>query len=186
LAVLTFVLTGNLQAQDSSVLVSDLLQAIQRGVNDANSRINKDFHNIPPLDSVTLQLQTQTDINGSGGVNLWFIKFGGGTDKTTSSQMTIVLKPASGRAAVANKNLDQTIANALYGAAKGIHDAQIGEGSLPLLVDSLSADFAFTVKNNGSAGIQFNLMPIGGSLTGGGSVSDVQKISVKFAKPSTK
>ena len=65
LAVLTFVLTGNLQAQDSSVLVSDLLQAIQRGVNDANSRINKDFHNIPPLDSVTLQLQTQTDITGA-------------------------------------------------------------------------------------------------------------------------
>lgn len=176
LAISAIGMTGNLSAQDSSLLVSDLLKAIQRGVNDANARINKDFHNIPPLESVTLALQTETDINGTGGVNLWFVKFSGGANKTTSTQMTIVLKPATARAPVANKNLDQTISNALYGAAKGIHDAQIGEGALPLLVDSLSADFAFTVKKNGSGGVEFKLLPIGGSLSGGGSVSDVQKM----------
>jgi len=186
LMVSAFGLTGNLLAQDPSVLVSDLLKEIQRGVNDANSRIDKDFHNVPPLDSVTLQLQTQTDINGTGGVNLWFIKFSGGVDKTTSTKTTLVLKPAVVRAAVANRNLDQTISNTLYGAAKGIHDAQIGEGSLPLLVDSLSSEFSFTVKKNGSGGIQFNLLPIGGSATGGVSASDVQTITVKFAKPTTK
>lgn len=183
LAVLAAFSTAKLTAQDSSVLVSDLLKEIQRGVNDASARINRDFHNVPPLDSITLKLQTETDVNGSGGLNLWFVKINGGGDKTTSSTMTVVLKPVIVRSSVAAANLDQTISSVLYGAAKGIHDAQIGQGALPLKVESLAADFAFTVKKNGSAGIQFNLLPIGVNASGGGSATDAQTISVKFANP---
>jgi hypothetical protein len=178
--------SGRAIAQDPSVLVSDLLKEIQRGVNDANTKITQDFNNVPPLDSVTLQLQTQTDFSGSGGINLWFIKIGGGSDKTSSTQMTVVLKPATVAKAVSNETLDQTISNALYAAAKGIHDSQVGAGALPLLVDSLTAEFAFTVKNNASGGIQFNLLPVGGNATVGGAKSNVQKITVKFGNPSPK
>jgi len=168
---------------DDSLLVSDLLTLIQRGINAARPEIDK-MGNVPPLDSVTLQLQTETQIGGSAGINLWFVKIGGGKTNTSSTQMTLVLKPAtSGRAAVSAVPLDETIKNTLIAAAKGVHDAQTGENKVPLLLDSLSAEFGFTVKKNASGGVEFKLVPIGGSATGDLTKTDVHKITVKFGKP---
>jgi hypothetical protein len=168
---------------DDSVLVSELLTLIQRGINAARPEIDR-MGNVPPLDSVTLQLQTETQEGASAGINLWFVKIGGGKTNTASTQMTLILKPAtSGRSAVSAVPLDETIKNTLIAAAKGVHDAQAGATGVPLLLDSLSADFGFTVKKSGSGGIEFKLVPIGGSATVDVAKTDVHKITVKFAKP---
>lgn len=167
------------------MLVSDLLTLIQKGINTAKASIDT-YHNlVPPLASVTLSLQTETSVTGTGGVNLWFVKLGGSASKGSSSQMTLVLKPTPpGRSPVSNNpSLDQTIAQVLIGAAKGVYDAQMKPDSIPLQLDSLSADFMFTVNKKGDGGVEFKLLPIGGSADVGGSKTDTQKITVKFAKP---
>lgn len=169
-------------AADVSILVSELLTLIQRGINKARPEIAK-LGNVPPLDSVTLQLQTETEESGSAGINLWFVKIGGGRKNTASTQMTLLLKPAtSERGPVAAKPLDETIKNALIAAAKGVHDAQVGADAVPLLLDSLTAEFGFTVKKTGTGGVEFKLVPIGGSASVDLAKTDVHKITVKFAK----
>jgi hypothetical protein len=186
-ACVSFVFAALLAAPlpaDDAVLVSDLLKSIQRGINEAQPDIQR-LGNVPPLDSVSLQIQAETDKSGSGGINLWFVKIGGSSDSKASTQLSFVLKPAlPGSKNVAGPPLDTTIKDALIAAAKGVYDAQSSPNPVPLLLDSLTADFAFTVKKSGNAGVQFQLVPIGGSASVTGSRSDVQKITVKFAKAS--
>lgn len=51
-------------------------------------------------------------------------------------------------------------------AAKGVNEAQSGPDGIPLLLDSLTAEFDFTVKRNGTAGLQITLLPVGGNASG--------------------
>jgi hypothetical protein len=92
----------------SDVRVSELLRDIQKGINAANAEISG--LQMPPFDSVTLQLQTEGTVGGTGGVNLWFIKISGGASKDTSSQMTLMLKPPkAGKSPTAAVALSKTI-----------------------------------------------------------------------------
>jgi hypothetical protein len=124
LPILALLAAAPAWCQDSSLLVSDLLKQIQRGINIASATIESQYRNVPPLDSVTLQLQTETQLTGTAGLSLWFVKIGGGGGTTSSSQMTVVLKPAAPtKAGVPKPKLDDTIALVLIGAAKGVFDA---------------------------------------------------------------
>src|SRR5438876_4848780 len=69
--------------------VNQLLTEIQKGINEAYVKIDK--QKFPPLGSVTLTLQTETKFDGDAKLNLWFVKVGGGASKGTSSTMTLVL-----------------------------------------------------------------------------------------------
>jgi hypothetical protein len=169
------------KASADPLTVSDLLNLVQKGINTAKAEIDK-YNDVPPLDSVTLVLQTETKSSVTAGVNLWFVKIGGGGSNDVSNQMTYVLKPPKAPPAknVGDEKLDQQIALALEGAAQGVHDAQ---KIIPLLLDSLQADFAFTVIKNADGGVQFTLAPWGGSFDAGISKTAVHKITVKFATP---
>jgi hypothetical protein len=175
-------LLGSPAFGQTDVKVAELLKNIQKGINGAQAEIKS--LQMPPLDSVTLVLQVEGTVGATGGVNLWFVKIGGSASKDTSSQMTLVLKPASSTTtATSGVPLDQTIKNTIIAAARGVNEAQGGADGIPLLLDSLTADFSFTVKKSGTGGVTFTLMPVGGSGSSTIDRSDVQKITVKFAKP---
>jgi hypothetical protein len=173
--------TAHADETQTSLSISTFLTQVQKGINLAKTQI--DQARFPPLDSVTLVLQTETQYSGTAHLNLWFIKLGGGTTKTNSGQMTLILKPPKTvPAPVAAESFDRTLAQAIIGAAKGVKDAQLGDP--PLKLDSFTADFGFTVNVKGDAGIEIKLVPIGGDAELGASKTNVHKMTVKFAYPS--
>lgn len=171
------------KADDQPATVTDLLKSIQRALDEAAPTIKT--LGVPALDSVTLVVQAEGTKSGTGAINLWFVKIGGSAEKDASTQMTFVLTPASAPTKnVAGPPLDETIKDALISAAQGVYDAQKPPSPVALSLKSLKAEFAFTVKKSGNAGVAFQLVPIGGSIGATGTTTGVQKITVQFGKPS--
>ncbi len=172
------------QVDKTSVTVQELLLQIQTGIGEAKAQIAK--QSFPPLDSVTLTLQTEAKKDASGKFNLWFVKLGGGVGSAASSQMIIILRPTDvATSRVSATPVSQVLRDAIIGAAQGVAEAA-KDPDVPLRMDSLSVELKFTVSKSGNAGIDVTLQPIGGGISGNISSSNVHALLVKFANPSKK
>src|SRR5215469_14163338 len=82
---------------DRGVEIDAVLSEIQKGLLQAQLEI-KDA-NLPPLESVTVALQTEYEKKGGPKIKLYIITFGQTWEKDTSNTVTLVLKPPSAKTA---------------------------------------------------------------------------------------
>ena len=171
------------QAGSQGVAIDSVLNEIQRGLTQAQVTIADS--KLPPLESVTLTLQTQRyDKKGGPKFTLFIISFGQTWEKQSSNELTLVLKPPQKTATEevgTPVGLSNQLVDAIVSAARGVQAAK--DRTPPLLLDSMKAEFGFVVNTNTSGGIKFEIVPVSAEMSGELSKKAVHKISVSFANP---
>lgn len=164
------------------VAIDSVLNEIQRGLTQAQVEIAD--NKLPPLESVTVTLQTEYVKKGGPKVKLFIISFGQTWEKQSSNELTLVLKPPkkATEAVGTHEGLSDQLVDAIVSAASGVQAAK--DRKPPLLLDSMKAEFGFVVNTNTSGGIKFEIVPVTAELSGELSKKAVHKITVNFANPS--
>lgn len=168
---------------EHGVEIDAVLTEIQKGLTQAQVEIQD--AKLPPLESVTLTLQTEYVKKGGPKVKLYVITFGQTWEKDSSNTLTLVLKPPSAKAATESVSstggLSDQLVDAIVSAASGIQAAKGRKP--PLVLDSMKAEFRFVVNSQTSGGVKFEIVPVSAELSGELSKKAVHTISVSFANP---
>ena len=168
---------------DRGVAIDSVLNEIQRGLTQAQLEIAD--NKLPPLESVTVTLQTEYVKSGGPKLKLFIISFGQTWEKQSSNELTLVLKPPPPKKATeavgTHEGLSDQLVDAIVSAANGVQGAK--DRKPPLLLDSMKAEFGFVVNTKTSGGIKFEIVPVTAELSGELSKKAVHKISVSFANP---
>lgn len=172
---------------DRGVAIDSVLSQIQRGLTQAQLTLADSQPRLPPLESVTLTLQTEFDKKGGPKFKLWVISFGQTWEKQSSNELVLVLKPPSGTATEevgTPEGLSDQLVDAIVSAARGVQAAK--DRQPPLLLDNMKAELGFVVSTNTSAKVAFEILPVSAELGGDLSRKAVHKISISFANPPKK
>lgn len=165
----------------SEILVNKLLTEVQRALLTVQNSTEKE--DIPPLDSVTLQLSTQFVKEGGGKVNIYIISLGAMVSEDVSHTIRLKLsppKPGTGANVSGNKISDQ-LAEAIKSAARAVRMAKAGNP--PLNLTELSAEMKFVVQKEGAGGLSFVILPVTAELGGKLKSIEIHEISITFQKP---
>jgi Trypsin-co-occurring domain 2 len=136
--------------------------------------------NLPPLESVTLTLQTVAVTTQGGTVKLFIFKWG--TTITTTSTKTVVLTltppPPSTEKSLAP--VTDNLVNAMLAASEAV---QAARGSLPgFEPKQVVCEYSFGVRQEGAGGISFEILPVSVSGDASASRQAVQTVSLSFKK----
>jgi hypothetical protein len=136
---------------------------------------------LPPLESVTLGLQTVAVTETGHTVKLFIFKFG--TTTTTRETNTIVLTltppPPSTTKGVAQ--IKSNLVGAMLAASEAVKAAR---GTLPgLEAKQVACEYSFGVTKEGTGGLTLEVLPISVDAHGATSRQGVQTITVSFKKP---
>ena len=137
-------------------------------------------NNLPPLESVTLTLQTVAVAEQSGTVKLFIIKWGTTTTKASTNTIVLTLTPPPPSTAKSLGPVKDNLVNAMLAASKAV---QAARGSLPgFEPKQVVCEYSFGVKKEGSGGISFEILPV--SVSGGATTARqaVQTVSLSFQK----
>ena len=165
----------------SEILVNKLLTEVQRALLTVQNSTEKE--DIPPLDSVTLQLSTQFVKEGGGKVNIYIVSLGAMVSEDASHTIRLKLsppKPGTGANVSGNKISDQ-LAEAIKSAARAVKMAKAGNP--PLNLTELSAEMKFVVQKEGAGGLSFVILPVTAELGGKLKSIEIHEISITFQKP---
>lgn len=173
------------QAQTGTpgVLIDQLVQQIQIGL----AKVQKDLtaQGLPPLDSVTLDLQTEAKRQVGAKINLYVISFGKKWERDRSQEVEITLQPPSPSLplhAAAAPSIADELVGAIESAAMGTEKAKANQ-EVPLRVTGLKAILNFVVQADTSGGLNFKISPITVDFSGDLANSAIQKITVLYQTP---
>lgn len=164
---------------DDGITIQEVLTEVQRGLSDAQQLLLA--ANIPPLDSVVLNLQTEYNVQGGPKFKLLIFSFGKTWERQRSNELVLTLKPPKPSTDVQRANttgLANQLVAAIVAAAQGVKDAE--SGSPPLQLATLKAEFGFIVKESTSAGGKFEIVPVSADVKVEWSKKAVHTITVTF------
>ena len=170
------------QPADQGLTVDAVLTEIQRGLADAQTLAAA--ASLPPLDAVTVTLQTQYNVKGGPKFKLLIFSFGQTWERQASSELTYVLKPPqplSKEQIALGPGLSKQLVDAIVGAAAGVKDA--ADRKPPLELNSFTADFGFVVKSSSNVGVKFEIVPVSVEAGVDYTKTAVHRIKVAFAQP---
>lgn len=165
----------------NAVTIKRVLVEIQKGLTRAQTEIFA--LGMPPLESVTLTLQTEYTRSVEGGINLYIFTFGQKWEQGRSQvvELKLVPPPADTPRELASKpGLSEHLVQAIVSAAKGVQKARITDP--PLEVEQLKAEFTFVVMTKTKGGLEFEIVPVGAEIKGSLENKALQKITVTFRK----
>ena len=165
-------------ASGTDVQIAELLNQIQRALITVQDSAASE--NLPKLNSVIVELQTQFKKEGGGGLSLFVVTLGAKASKEEVQMLKLTLKPpeVGAKMPVSAADVYQSLAEAILAAAKGAAAAKTREPRLEL--SELVATIKFVVLASGGGGIRFTIAPVSIDLSGNVSDSTTQTISVTF------
>jgi len=162
-----------------AVTIQEVLTEVQRGLVEAQQQLVAG--QIPPLDSVVLNLQTEYNLQGGPRFKLLIFTFGKTWERQRSNELVITLKPPKPTMetqVTGTPGLAGQLVAAIVAAAQGVKDAETG--TPPLQLTGLRAEFRFVVKESTSAGAKFEILPVGANLDADWSKKAVHTMTVTF------
>jgi hypothetical protein len=162
------------------IAIDQLLQQIQIGLAKVQKDLTQD--DIPPLQSVTLNLVAEAKKEAGGKINLYIVSFGKKWERDKTQEIEITLKPPSPNkpAPVAQgPTVADELINAIENAARGVHAARQNK-QVPLTPTGLKVVLGFTVKTDTSGGVKFTISPVTADLSGDLAKSAIQKVTVVY------
>ena len=183
-ALVAFVIVSSAGLRAQDVPIDGLLANIQLALLDIQGQASKE--SLPPLDAVTLTLQTEYKKAAGGGIKLFIISFGKKWERTRSHELKLELKPPSPLATrpVSKDAVTEHLVNAVLSAVRGAEAAR--KRKPPLELNTLTAEFGFVVEEKGSGGLKYELLPVGFDVAGDLSNKAVHKVAVVFKRPEKK
>jgi hypothetical protein len=166
------------------VAIEAVIDQVKQALADVQNQLSS--ADLPPLNTVTLTLQTVAAKQDGVSVKLWVISLGGKWEKDSTQEITIVLTPPrpGGARNVSTENLTKSLEEAIVSAAQGLKKA--GRSPNALILKSLDVTLSFTVKTgvNGDANVQ--ILPLGPDLSGALNKTAVQTLKLSFGLPAAK
>lgn len=165
-------------AAGADVQISELLNQIQRALITVQDSAASE--NLPKLDSVIVELQTQFKKEGGGGLSLFVISLGAKASKEEVQTLKLTLKPpkVGAEMPVSAADVHKSLAEAILAAAKGAAAARERKPKLEL--SELVATIKFVVVASGGGGVKFIIAPVSIDLSGNVSDTTTQSITVTF------
>jgi len=168
------------------ILIDEFLRQVQLAL----AKVQKDLaeENIPPLESVTLDLSTEAKKGVGGKINLYIISFGHKIEKGRTQEVEITLKPPSPNAKLhvaKEPGVSEQLETAIVSAALGVQNARKNT-AVPLEPTQLKVTMNFVVKSDTSGGVKFEIAPVTVDLSGELTDQATQKIVIVYQKPIAK
>jgi hypothetical protein len=158
------------------------IEAVVGQVKAALSDVQTTLANsgLPPLKQVKLALKTTVAKKGGAKFQFWVITIGGTYEKDKAQEIDIVLTtPSSGNPKqVSTASITQELEDAIVSAAQGVQKAN--SPTIPLKWKSLDVQLGFTVKAEGTGGLNITIVPITADFSGDISKTAVQTLTVSF------
>jgi hypothetical protein len=135
---------------------------------------------LPPLESVTLTLETVAVKDSGGTVKLFVFQFGATTTTTDTNRIVLTLTPPPPSTQKGLAQVKSNLVKAMLAASEAVKAAR---GSLPgLEATQVVCEYSFGVKKEGTAGLTLDVLPISVDAHGAASKQGVQTITVSFKK----
>jgi NTP-dependent ternary system trypsin peptidase co-occuring protein len=184
LSIFLGLLASHGQAQQTidneGILIDRLLKEIQVGL----AKVQKDLvaKNLPPLQSVSLDLTVEAKRQVGAKINLYIVSFGKKWERDRTQEVEITLKPPSPSKplkAAAGPVIADELASAIESVAEGIKNAKTNT-EVPLEPSALKVVLSFVVQGDTSGGVKFTITPVTVDLSGDLANSAIQKITVTY------
>ncbi len=163
--------------------VETVLAEVQRALAGVQQSLAEEEVDLPPLQSVTVTLQTVLARSGSGGFRLLVFSFKRNWERRESHQLVLTLTPSDwepkGRP---QPSVAKELEKAIIDAAKGVHAAREG-ARVPLDLTGLQAEIGFVVKTGARAGARIEILPVTPGLGRDLSKTAIQRIRLTFKRP---
>lgn len=167
--------------------VEDVVSVVKRALHDAQRKIN-DQKALPPLEAVTLTLQTSVTKTLDGTFKIVVVTFGETVEAANTQQVTIKLippPPTAPQPIAADNSTYKALVDAIVGAADAARrttNAAHGEPT-PLVLNSIATEIAVSIKRTTTGGLGIDITPI--TISGKGSVAtlNANKINISFKTP---
>ena len=136
--------------------------------------------NLPPLESVTLTLQTVAETTQGGAVKLFIIKWGTTTTKASTNTIVLTLTPPPPATEKGLAPVTDNLVNAMLAASEAVQAARGGLKGFE--ATQVVCEYSFGVKKEGAGEISFEILPV--SVSGGTTAARqaVQTVSLSFKK----
>jgi len=191
LVVLAFIVSGcktsmpydTKGAKPALIPVADLVNVVSQAIKDTQVTIAK-TPALPPLEAVTLTLQTVRS-DTSGGTIKVIVAGGGRTaEQGRTEALTVKLTPPEPDAAGSVSGSDviyTALKDAILKVARAAGDAEGGTLGV-LQMSSIGTELAFTLKTTTDGNVGFTIEPL--DISAKRSIADqaVHKIAVSFAR----
>jgi hypothetical protein len=162
---------GTVPLESLLVEVKDALAVAERLAQDRN---------LPPLESVTLTLQTVAVTTQGGVVKLFIFKLGKTTTTTGTNTIVLTLTPPQPSTDKGLAPVTDNLVNAMLAASEAVKAAR---GSLPgFEPKQVVCQYSFGVKKEGSGGISFEILPVSVSGDATAGKQAVQTVALSFKK----
>jgi hypothetical protein len=166
--------------------VSKVVTVVKRALEDAQKKIHDEGNELPPLESVTLTLQTTSVTTDGITFKIYVIGVGTTAEITNTEQLTLKLTPPPPdveHPIGASGDLYQNLVDTIVAAAKASHQAS-SAAAPTLLIDSVGAQVAFGIKETKTGNLGIDIKPII-SIGPSGSLAQQasNKIDLSFKKP---
>jgi type II secretory pathway pseudopilin PulG len=173
------------QPEDTQgVLIDQLLKQVQSALARAQTDLRHE--NIPPLQSVTLDLTAEVKKEVGGTINLFIVTFGHKWEKSRSQEIEVTLKPPAPSQLISKgPSVSDELVKAIESAARGVQAAR-ANGQVPLVASGLKVVLSFVVTGDTSVGAKFQIVPVTVDLSGDLANSAIQKITVVYQNPEPK
>ena len=157
-----------------------VVEAIQQALTEAQI---PEVPGFPPLESVTVKLQTEVSRSVGGEIGVYVFSVGSRYTAETASTLELTMKPPETRAAPGLRpagELREALARAIHLAKAGA--AKAAGGTPPFVMTEIEIDLKFAVETGGSAGAKVALVPLGAEAGGKLNRNQVHSIRLVFGR----
>jgi hypothetical protein len=161
------VIFGTTAKADSGVVVDELLTKVQESLLRVRDAVEEE--ELPPLQKVTLRLNSSLVKQLNGKISLFIVEFGANVAEEAVQEIKLELGPPrpSDESEVAGEA--DALADAIVAAAKAVKKAASRQP--PLHLRKLTATIKFVVTSDAGGGAKFLVLPV--TLDLGGKVKSV-------------
>ena len=163
--------------------VADFVSVASKAIQDTQAELAKNKA-LPPLESVTLTLQTVRATSSGGTVKFFVVGGSQSLEQSRTESVTIKLVPPDPDAARAVGGSEAVYADlkaSILRVADAARDAETGVTGV-LEMASIGTELAFSVKGGTELSGGFKIEPIDVSAKGSEANQAVHKIGVSFAR----
>lgn len=157
-----------------------VMDAIQQALTEAQIA---DVPGFPPLESVTVKLQTEASKSVGGEIGVYVFSVGSRYTAESASTLELTMKPPETRPAPGLRpagELKEALARAIHLAKVGA--AKAAQGTPPFVMTDIEIDLKFAVETGGSAGAKVALVPLGAEAGGKLNRNQVHSIRLVFGR----
>ena len=171
------------QIDEAENTVEMVLTEVQKALVGVQRSLAEEGVDLPPLQSVTVTLQTVLAKSSSGGFRLLVFSFKRPWERQRSHQLVLTLSPSDwepkGRP---QPSVARELEKAIIDAAKGVQAAREG-AHVPLELTGLQTEIGFVVRTGAQAGAgRIEILPVTFGLSRDLSKTAIQRIRLTFKR----